>query len=222
MLLRWIPLLVIWIVAWPSVGAWAEAPEIVSQGESLRASPGGEAIADVLRETRGRKLQRRGEWLRLQVDGYIWRASTSPLSQAKETDSKPRPPLQLLDYRVQWQPQDYHRHEGTPRAHVTARFHFRNNRPKSLACLEFQVKFLDLGGRLLHQQEVSCTEGQIEHRGHDWWNTLLWKEQGGPAGTVYRQLADAARTDTIRIDLTPLQAWYLDGTTRRFDDDSQP
>ncbi len=215
----WLLLAAITATVTPSIGESEKMEDrLLPQGETLLSTPDGLAIAEIQRESRGKVLQRQGDWLRLQLEGYIWRPSVEKIvPKPVVTEGLPPIPVQLAEYSIRWFPQDLKRRDKTKRAHVVAQFVFQNNTVSEIACLSYRVQLYNLQGQTLHQETFSCESGDTQSTTVSYTQEILWKEYNGKLGEVYRRLKKAARQRTVKIDLTLEEAFFQDGTQTRFE-----
>lgn len=194
-----------------------EDPSVLHQGDRLHSAPGGREIGKIRYSHRGRLMQRRGDWVRVQIDGYIWQDSTVEVQQIVEIKEEvPSQPLQLADYQVRWFPQDFNRKQGPQRAHVIAHFDFQSTYKHPLSCLDYRVHFYDLQGRPLHQLDVGCDANVTPLASGLYRQEFIWKEYNSAAGDIYRRLKRNVQQKTVRIDLTLLKAYYTNGDILTF------
>ena len=107
---------------------------ILPQGETLQRLPGSGETIRIQRESRGHIVQRQGDWVKVQMEGYVWRAHTVDLMDASAHvgDDLPPLPIQLKDCTIHWQPQDFTT-GGAGRAMVVANLIFANRRPEPVS-----------------------------------------------------------------------------------------
>ena len=181
----------------------------------VRSAPEGKVLAIANRGTHMLVLDQRGRWLRVRLSGWVYRplppAKPQTATEEEQAEPAPKPPVELLNKTMVFLPQDYHRQTTPHRAHALVTLSFVNNSQELLTAIRYHLILRDAAGRAIVDKDYDSELIAAEDGSGLQPVRLLWLEQGGPAGEIYRSLKNAALKGGITMDVT-LQAAYFPET----------
>lgn len=185
--------------------------------ENLRATPKGEKIGEILQSTKLKVLEEKGNWLNVQITGWIWKPSTTPHKAGiGKLKAKKGNAVKFVNYKIRKLPADYTRDSKPYAAHVRAYFQFKNNSDKTLTGLVYEVTFLDSFGDVLYKtsckDQLKLNPGNVNPMDAFWY----WEDNEFMPNQPYDKLQAAAGAGTIKVQVTIQKAVFSDGSVIEF------
>lgn len=196
---------VIFFVFWAGAEAKESHLYVKVERGNLRDSPKGGKIAEILQSTEMKIVEEKGNWVKVQITGWIWKPSTTPDKT-----------VEFVNYKVTSLPANYSRDSRPQEAHIRAYFQFKNNYDKTLTGLLYKVKFFDMFEDLLYvtscKDHLSISPGNVNPMD----TFRYWEEYPLMAGEPYEKLRASAGRGAIKVEIAIQKAVFIDGSIIEF------
>jgi hypothetical protein len=173
------------------------------ESENLRAAPEGQKLGTLAHGTRLMVLETDGDWVKVSVEGWIWRASTTSdrVSSAKVTTARSGPDLELVSFQTKRLPVDYEASRFSPEA--VLELSVRNNTSQRIKAWKALLTVKNAFGDVLFRVRLTDGTANIES-GQSKKASFGWEDNQFIDGEPYDKLV-AYSKENLRLELTEIQ-----------------
>lgn len=171
--------------------------------ENLRDAPEGRELGTLAQETRMTVLETKGNWVRVSVEGWIWKASTTDdvASIAKADTAHKAPALELIDFDTKRLPVNYDVSMYSPEAVLTLKV--RNNTQKRIKAWKAVVIIKNAFGDVLFRARLTdgtanIGPGETEQASFSWEDNQFIEDEPYDKLVAYSE-------ENLRVELTEVQ-----------------
>lgn len=197
-------LLVAVFIALPSAyaGEASETLYVKPEKENLRKAPNGSKIGEIGQGVKLRILEKKGDWIKVSVEGWIWKKSTiSKLEQVKKLKSASGKKLELVDFDVKDLPVNTNVSRYSAEAVLT--LYVINNTTKRIKAWRALVVIKNAFGDVLFRTRLTDGTANIAIGGTEK-ASFRWKDNQFIAGEPYDKILSYSK-ENLKIELKDIK-----------------
>ena len=174
-----------------------ETRYIVPDRENFRLAPNGKKIGTLNHATKLKVIDKQGDWIKVNVEGWMYKPSTSEKLLKKGAASY----VEHIKSKYQSLLADQKR-KTKPRApHLRAYFQFRNNSEKTIKAMRYEVEFTDQNGKALHEAIMNSTVRIAPGRKNRMTSFWYWKSDPFNNDEPYDRMRGPVETKTLTANI---------------------